>query len=131
MLNIKDYDVVIGSFQKDGIGWSEDFSPKYVRGSDVFCDVVELIAKKYPVFVLLTGPAREYVKSRLTNSNIRFHHECFDDPNKSSENYYGARVSKGLNEPDIHGTVMFIWGLSLISRLLDINDKTGLRPFST
>ena len=37
---------------------------------------------------------------------------------KANERYYGARISEGKNEPDIHGTVMFLWGLSLIEEKL-------------
>ncbi|MFW9996545.1 MAG: hypothetical protein ACFFD4_31160, partial [Candidatus Odinarchaeota archaeon] len=47
-------------------------------------------------------------------------------PNKSNIYYYGARITKGLNEPDIHGTLMFVWGISLISRILDIEKDIGI-----
>lgn len=40
--------------------------------------------------------------------------------NKANEYYYGAKITKGLNEPDIHGTVMFLWGLAIISKILKI-----------
>lgn len=43
--------------------------------------------------------------------------------NKANDVYYGAIISKGLNEPDIHGTVMFLWGIALISRILKLNLK--------
>lgn len=42
--------------------------------------------------------------------------------NKASRTYYGAYITKGKNEPDIHGTVMFLWGISLIAQILDLND---------
>ncbi len=35
--------------------------------------------------------------------------------------YYGARISRGLSEPDIHGTVLFIWGIALISKILELD----------
>ena len=41
--------------------------------------------------------------------------------NKASKGLYGKMLSKGLNEPDIHGTAMFIWGLSLIDKVLGLN----------
>ncbi|HDZ62066.1 MAG TPA: hypothetical protein ENH40_02840 [Nitrospirae bacterium] len=37
--------------------------------------------------------------------------------------YYNARISKGLSEPDIHGTSLFLWGITLITKILGINDK--------
>jgi hypothetical protein len=40
---------------------------------------------------------------------------------RANDVYYGARITKGLNEPDIHGTVMFLWGITLISRILKLD----------
>ena len=47
--------------------------------------------------------------------------------NKSSVGYYGARLSKGFNEPDLHGTAMFIWGILIASKALSIDCELGLR----
>ena len=41
-------------------------NPKLIKGPDVFCDVIERLAKDLPVHVLLSGPSRGYVKARLT-----------------------------------------------------------------
>lgn len=41
--------------------------------------------------------------------------------NKTNDYYYSAKITKGLNEPDIHGTVMFLWGITLISKILNID----------
>jgi hypothetical protein len=41
--------------------------------------------------------------------------------NSANQNYYGAKISQGLNEPDIHGTLMFLWGISLISETLNLD----------
>ena len=46
---------------------------------------------------------------------------------KANDVYYGAKISKGLNEPDIHGTIMFLWGITMISDILGISRDTGLR----
>ena len=70
---------VIGSFQKDGNGWGEGMEPKLIKGPDLFCDAVEQIAKKTPVFVLLSGPARGYVKNRLEKANIPYSHVYFNE----------------------------------------------------
>lgn len=66
--------ILIGSFQKDGNGWGLGLEPKLIKGPDIFCDAVETIAKKYPIHIVLTGPARGYVKRRLEQSNIPFSH---------------------------------------------------------
>lgn len=50
---------------------------------------------------------------------------------KSNKSYYGAVITKGKAEPDIHGTVLFCWGISIISQILGINDKLGLKEFIT
>jgi len=47
--------------------------------------------------------------------------------NKANIFYYGARITRGFEEPDIHGTVMFLWGISIISQILDINNKLGFK----
>ncbi|MBI5793562.1 glycosyltransferase family 4 protein [Candidatus Uhrbacteria bacterium] len=73
-LGIPENAFVIGSFQKDGDGWGAGMNPKWIKGPDVFCDVVERVAKELPVHVLLSGPSRGYVKDRLTRANIPFTH---------------------------------------------------------
>jgi len=73
-LGIPDGHFVIGSFQKDGIGWKNGEEPKLVKGPDIFCDAVEKISKDIPVFIVLTGPARGYVKSRLEKAKIPYIH---------------------------------------------------------
>lgn len=64
--------VIIGSFQKDGAGWDEGLEPKLIKGPDIFVKVVEQLAEKYPLYVLLIGPARGYVKNELRKRNIPF-----------------------------------------------------------
>lgn len=82
--------MVIGSFQKDGNGWEEGNTPKLIKGPDVFCDVMEALkAKGLPIFVLLTGPARGYVKNRLTAAGIPFLHHNLSDYSKIGR-YYRA-----------------------------------------
>jgi len=73
-LGIPQGSIVIGSFQKDGIGWDEGLEPKLIKGPDLFCEAVKTLAKKYPVYVLLTGPARGYVKNKLEDSKIPYRH---------------------------------------------------------
>jgi hypothetical protein len=36
---------------------------------------------------------------------------------KANRLYYQAPISRGRNEPDIHGTVLFLWGLSTLCAL--------------
>lgn len=39
---------------------------------------------------------------------------------KANTLYYGKDLTSGQNEPDIHGSTMFIWALSLVNELLDL-----------
>ena len=80
-LNIPNDKVIIGSFQKDGEGWGEGLKPKLVKGPDIFLKVVQNISKKFPVFVLLTGPARGYVKNGLEKMGVPYRHDYL-------QNYY-------------------------------------------
>lgn len=76
-LGIDDNSFVIGSFQKDGCGWGEGLVPKRIKGPDIFCDTIEKLSKKYNIHVVLTGPARGYVKKRLDNINVPYTHKYF------------------------------------------------------
>ena len=42
--------------------------------------------------------------------------------NKSQEYYYGLKISIGLDTPDIHGTTLLLWALTMI---YDINEVYG------
>lgn len=88
-IGVSDSQIVIGSFQKDGNGWEEGLEPKLIKGPDLFCDAVIEIHKKHDVFVLLTGPARGYVKKRLHEAGIPFYHKMLDNYYDIS-NYYNA-----------------------------------------
>jgi glycosyltransferase involved in cell wall biosynthesis len=75
-LGILPNDFCIGSFQKDGEGWGEGSKPKWVKGPDVFLEVVEKVHRKYPqILVVLTGPARDFIKSGLEKRGIRYIHK--------------------------------------------------------
>ena len=70
-LGVPENVVCIGSFQKDGAGWGDGAEPKLVKGPDVFLDAMaRLWRTRKDLFVLLTGPARGYVKERLKRIGI-------------------------------------------------------------
>ncbi len=86
-LGISKGKIVVGSFQKDGVGWDEGLEPKLIKGPDVFCDAVEKLRRRYDLFVVLTGPARGYVKRRLESSGIPYSHHFLRDPDDLAEYY--------------------------------------------
>ena len=78
-LGIADSAVVIGSFQKDGNGWGEGNEPKHVKGPDVFLEVIKILRTKIPeLHVLLTGPARGYVRKGLEALKVPYTHRLLD-----------------------------------------------------
>lgn len=79
--------LVIGSFQKDGNGWGEGLTPKLIKGPDIFCNVVKKLSKQMEVFVLLTGPARGYVKKRLDTEGIPYKHFYLKDASSINKFY--------------------------------------------
>jgi glycosyltransferase involved in cell wall biosynthesis len=66
---------VIGSFQKDGVGWEEGSEPKLVKGPDIFLSTInELKPRISELFVLLSAPARGYVKQGLERIGVPYKH---------------------------------------------------------
>ncbi len=66
---------VAGSFQKDGVGWGEGLEPKLIKGPDVLVAALERVQAGAPeLHVLLTGPARGYVRRELERAGIPYRH---------------------------------------------------------
>ena len=66
---------VIGSFQKDGNGWEEGNEPKLIKGPDIFLDTMSVLKHQIAdLFVVLSGPARGYMKEGLSKLKIPFKH---------------------------------------------------------
>jgi glycosyltransferase involved in cell wall biosynthesis len=74
-LGIGDSAFVVGCFQKDGVGWGEGLEPKLIKGPDVLVASLEATHARAPeLVVLLTGPARGYVRGELEKRNIPYRH---------------------------------------------------------
>ena len=90
---IKQEDIVIGSFQKDGQGWGEGNSPKLIKGPDIFIKVVDILKKRgFPIKVFLTGPARGYMKKELSKLKIPFIHEFMDNSDDLNTLYHALDI---------------------------------------
>lgn len=88
-LGIPEDVICIGSFQKDGNGWGEGDTPKLIKGPDVFLECIAQLAKSYPkLMVLLTGPARGYVKNGLEKIGVPYRHQFFQDYYAVAEYYH-------------------------------------------
>ena len=82
LLKIPRKSILIGSFQKDGIGWGEGLKPKLIKGPDIFVKTLKILSKKgLPVHALLTGPSRGYVKEELKKNDIPYYHSYVSDLN--------------------------------------------------
>lgn len=69
---------VIGSFQKDGVGWGDGMEPKLIKGPDVFLETIRRLKRDIPeLYVLLTGPARGYVKHGLEEMGVPYKHTYY------------------------------------------------------
>ena len=73
-LDIPSTSICIGSFQKDGVGWSEGLQPKFIKGPDIFLEVIQNLKSHIPIMVLLSGPARGYVKQGLEKIGVPYRH---------------------------------------------------------
>jgi glycosyltransferase involved in cell wall biosynthesis len=66
---------VVGSFQKDGVGWEEGLEPKLIKGPDVLLAALALLRGRVPeLLVLLTGPARGFVRRGLEELGVPYRH---------------------------------------------------------
>ena len=71
---------VVGSFQKDGVGFGAGLEPKTIKGPDVLVEALDLARREIrDLVVLLTGPARGYVRRELEARGIPHVHRMLPD----------------------------------------------------
>lgn len=71
---------VIGSFQKDGVGWGAGNEPKLIKGPDIFLKTIKKLKAQIPeLYVLISGPARGYVRAGLEALQVPYQHSYLDD----------------------------------------------------
>jgi len=84
---------VVGSFQKDGVGWGEGFEPKLIKGPDTLVAAVERLRAHVPeLVVLLTGPARGFVRRELEQRGIRCRHVVARSRDEVAQAYHALDV---------------------------------------
>lgn len=84
---------VIGSFLKDGVGMDDGFEPKLLKGPDTFMEVVSRLRDSIPdLSVLLTGPARGYVRCELDRLGISHRHVLASSRDELARAYGDADV---------------------------------------
>lgn len=73
--NLPNDKILIGSFHKDGEGWADGNKPKLIKGPDIFIKtLINLTSKigKDKIHVVLTSPARGYIKKKLKQNKISY-----------------------------------------------------------
>ena len=84
---------VVGSFQKDGVGWGEGLEPKLIKGPDVLLSVAERLRDLVPeLCFLLTGPSRGFVRAGLERLGIPYRHALLDDVDAVAKAYEAIDV---------------------------------------
>jgi glycosyltransferase involved in cell wall biosynthesis len=74
-LDLPESAFVLGSFQKDGVGWGDGLEPKLIKGPDLLLEAARLLRERVPELVfLLTGPSRGYVRAGLDRLGIPYRH---------------------------------------------------------
>lgn len=73
--NIPQNKFIIGSFHKDGDGFGKGMNPKFIKGPDIFLKTLGILKNKIDnLFVLLTAPARGFIKKGLDDLDIEYKH---------------------------------------------------------
>ena len=91
-LGIPESIFLIGSFQKDGVGWDEGLSHKLIKGPDIFLKILESFISNNKdhsknIGILLSGPSRGYIKKGLEKIDIPYWHKYCKNLEEVSEMY--------------------------------------------
>jgi glycosyltransferase involved in cell wall biosynthesis len=71
---------VVGSFQKDGVGFADGLEPKSIKGPDVLAEALDIARQEIAeLVVLLTGPARGFVRRELERRGVPYVHRLLPD----------------------------------------------------
>jgi glycosyltransferase involved in cell wall biosynthesis len=93
-LGIPETAFVVGSFLKDGVGLGPGTEPKLIKGPDVLVAVLDRLRESVPeLFVLLTGPARGYIRTRLESLDIPYRHVLLNSRDGLARAYHALDVS--------------------------------------
>jgi len=100
------------------------------------CDIVDLVYVIYKSSKQLNNSYKYIEINEYFNDILKkIYENYFPDlggfsyfKNKSQIHYYGVKISKGFDEPDIHGTLLLLWAISMISDFRNENTFNILKP---
>jgi glycosyltransferase involved in cell wall biosynthesis len=87
-LDLPESAFVVGSFQKDGVGWGDGLEPKLIKGPDVLLATAERLRERVPeLMFLLTGPSRGFVRQGLERLGVPHRHAQLPDVDSVARAY--------------------------------------------
>jgi glycosyltransferase involved in cell wall biosynthesis len=111
-LGIPNDAICVGSFQKDSPGWDgTSLEAKWIKGPDVLVELLIRLSERYPIYALLTGSSRGYVKERLRQARIPFRHDVLTRPSDLVP-YYHALDLYSITSRDEGGPMAFLEAIS-------------------
>ena len=115
--------MAVGCFQKDGEGWGDGMEPKLIKGPDVLVGTLERLNQHYPIYAVIPGPARGYLKRRLTEAGVPYHAPGFvpDDCLLQCYHALDLYISPSRDEGGPAGVLE-----SMASRVPVISTRTGM-----
>jgi glycosyltransferase involved in cell wall biosynthesis len=85
---------VVGSFVKDGVGLGDGLEPKLVKGPDALVATIERLQSGIPeLVVLLTGPARGFVRRALERLGVPVQHVQMRAREELARAYHASDIS--------------------------------------
>ena len=92
------------------------------------CDLVDIVYVIYKASESTNYRKKEiieYCKNLVDDIYKHYHPEKGGFSyyiNSSQTEYYGVKITKGLNTPDLHGTLLLVWALSMLIKIFEIDD---------
>ena len=96
------------------------------------CDIVDVVYVLYKCSKQTEYKKKEIIQYFETLEPIIFKHYFEVEGgfsyfiNKSQTHYYGVEVTKGKNLPDIHGTLLLVWAISMMEEIRE-SDRFNLK----
>lgn len=98
------------------------------------CDIVDLVyilykSCKQTNYKVAEVKAYFEIIKKIISKNFYADEGGFSySENKSQSHYYGLKISKGFDTPDLHGTTLLLWALTMIYNLNGVKGYNIIKP---